>query len=76
MVVLSHGNSYVAHLSNLLYKYCIGDERNALIEQFYKEVENKDPNTSQIYINLKNDLRHIRLNKNDIHIYFLHDTIK
>lgn len=47
--IFSVGNSITSQIAYILYVTCIQDERNAHVEQFYREVENKDPNTSDIW---------------------------
>lgn len=55
LMQFKNGNSVISYISHYLYKYCIGDERNAHIEQFYREVKDKDPKTSNIYNEIKTD---------------------
>ena len=47
--MFSKSNSITSQIAYILYVTCIQDERNAHVEQFYREIENKDPNTSYIW---------------------------
>ena len=57
--ICSSDNSITSQIAHILYMTCVQDERNAHVEQFYREAEKQDPNTSQIWkkINkISNDL--------------------
>ena len=81
LMIKIHENGIVGTFAYMLYVTCIQDERNAHIEQFYREVQNKDPYSSKIYnkiISFYNEIEFLKRRKNlsnlvnSIYINFAH----